>query len=271
MIKFSILCCLVLFPFFTIAQSAQEKEDRQNILVLEQDDPLPTNAKAKGRITVSNAGKSGGCSYLETIARARWRASRKGANVIYITKVREPKEGIGCYKIWAKIFFIKNTLPYLQEQERKTDSLERSLIADTAQYAILYIYRPTSSFGSLVHYQVNADDTPIGRAMNGIAYKVKITKEGELNLWGSTESKTGYKLQVKFGKVYFIKCGVQRGFFFGLPDIHLVRPKKGLIAYKTIRQKMQQSYPRIQMSFITNYSNEIRKITKLISKALVFV
>lgn len=245
MIRFSVLCCIIVSSFFTLAQKvhAQENDKLEDILVLEKNDTLPPNAIAKGRIVVNNKGMPVGCSYLETIAHARVKAKRKKANVIHITRIRVPKRRKVCFKIWANLYSISDTRPYIQEQQRKTDSIQRSLIADTAQYAILYLFRPYLSFGSLINYQINADKTPIGRIINGFAYKVKLTKEGEVTLWASTESKTSYTLQVKFGRVYFIHCGVQRGLFIGLPDIHLVRPEKGIIAYQRIRANMERNDP----------------------------
>ena len=71
----------------------------------------------------------------------------------------------------------------------------------------------------------------VGRVKNNSKFVVKLYQEGPTEIMARTEAKTYVKIDVKFGKKYYLKCGITTGVFVGRPDLMLVYPEQGELDY----------------------------------------
>jgi hypothetical protein len=82
---------------------------------------------------------------------------------------------------------------------------------------LVYLYRPSSSFGAGVLFNVKTGDRIITTLYNG-GYYPYFSAPGEKEFWAQTESKSSVTLDVKPGKTYYIKGEMVLGeMVLGLP------------------------------------------------------
>lgn len=230
---------------FIFSSSLQAQEgrlpDTATVLVFDSGETLPEGLVPKGKIKVIDGGFKTNCGYDQTLKESKIKARKAGANVIHITDLKAPDGFSTCYRLRADVYFLDNITYYAEEQKRKSDSILNSLVPDTASYAVLYVYRPASYYGSLISYQLNADDQPIGRVPNGAAYRVKLYKEGLTEIWAKTEARISKTIDVQHGKAYFLRCSVQMGVFVGEPQLSIVDAARGYKGYLRTREKMKKT------------------------------
>lgn len=118
-----------------------------------------------------------------------------------------------------------------------TDSILNQ--TDTTNYALLYVYRPKNFSGSAMSYDLkitNAlfSDHPIGRVKNNSKFIVKLYQEGKTQLFAQTESKRAVLIDVKFGKKYYLKCGITIGVLVGRPELNLIYPEQGELDFENV-------------------------------------
>lgn len=81
--------------------------------------------------------------------------------------------------------------------------------SDTSKYALLYVYRPNKTLISLSNYFVYFDDIPMWVAQNNSGYLFKILKEGHHSISSRMlKASSNCELDVRFGKVYYVKAAV---------------------------------------------------------------
>lgn len=102
---------------------------------------------------------------------------------------------------------------------QKTDKIPEGM-------GLVYIYRPSGFVGGGVSYDVKVGDTVITTLYNG-GYYPYFAKPGELELWAKTEAKSAVTLDVKAGKIYYVKGTVGVGFIVGRPHLMVVSESVG--------------------------------------------
>ena len=86
---------------------------------------------------------------------------------------------------------------------------------------LVYIYRPSSFIGGGVAYDVKVGETVVTTLHSG-GYYPYFSKPGEVEFWAKTESRSAVTVDVKTGKVYYLKGTVGVGFFVGRPHLMVV-------------------------------------------------
>jgi hypothetical protein len=205
------------------------------VLLFNIKDTVPKGAVPVGKIAVIDPGLKFNCGLQKTVDEARVRARARGANVIKITKLKSPDGWSSCYRLWADVYTLENIQPWLDKRVALADSITSLLIDDTAQYALLMLYRPADNIGTAIHYQVNLGDSAIGRMHYNSKLAVRVYKEGPVHLWGQTEARRGIDLDIQFGKVYFVHCSLGMGVWVGQPSFSLVTMLKGYLEYREAR------------------------------------
>lgn len=114
--------------------------------------------------------------------------------------------------------------------------------SDTANYALLYVYRVKSFNGGIISYDLKLTNAlfpeiVLGAVRNNTKFVVKLKQEGKTELWAKTESKKSVFLDVKFGQKYYLKCGIAMGIMVGRPSFDLVIPEQGEKEFEKVTPK----------------------------------
>ncbi|GAB3419682.1 hypothetical protein GCM10027516_15460 [Niabella aquatica] len=201
-------------------------------------DSIPGGAIVLGDFKIGDNGFTSDCQYQRVIEKAKQKAAKAGGNAIKITELKEPDIWSSCYRIKGKILQIdaeayaekvvqSNTYINDDEDDVATDA--------SAGYALLYLYRPKNFSGSAIGYDIYLDDSVICRMTNNSKYEIKVYKPGQHKIWAKTEAKAIVPLNIKPGKSYYIKCGIQTGFWVGQPQLNLVYPTQGKEEYEQMK------------------------------------
>lgn len=228
-----LLLCITLHGF--TATNAQQHSDTSDIRILKKEDVIPAGAQMLGNIKVTDKGFKIKCSYEQTIAEAKEKARKKGANLIKITELKTPDVWSTCYRLWADIYKFDDLASIHSYSQQKTDSIVSTLIPENADYALLYVYRPSSSMGVVVQYNLHVEDSVVCRVKSGTKFIIKLPNKGNTKVWARTEGRDEVQLDIQPGKVYFLKCGVSMGAFVGRPSLALVGASPGLEEFNKIK------------------------------------
>ena len=136
--------------------------------------------------------------------------------------------GSTCHRIMANILRVENAEAY-------TPKVEEEVILDV-DYAILNVYR-FGGAGSLVSYDLHLGDSVICRVSNNYKTTIRVKKDGLNSLWARTESKAEVPINVKMGKVYYLRCGLTMGVFVGHPKLDLIDRNTGKSEFESFQAK----------------------------------
>lgn len=226
-ILFSFFC--VIFGGLAIPVNAQQNNVTPGeIIVLDIKAHVPPTAVKLGSVKMGDAMRFS-CGYDKTLTSLKEKAAELNGNLIKLTRIKTPDFYSTCYRMWADVYQIKDTMGWAQERQVKNDSLVKSLIPEDANYALLYVYRPGNSYGYAINYNVHIDTTEV-KMKNGRGYFVRLPAEGPLTIWTRTERRKELTLDVKFGQVYFVRCAVQMGAIVGVPTMEL--SSDAILAYE---------------------------------------
>jgi len=112
---------------------------------------------------------------------------------------------------------------------------------DSKSYATLYVYRQKSFVGSMISYNLSVNDSTICRMKNNSKYIIRLYKEGETELTAKTEKKSSVRINVEFGKEYYLKCGVKTGIMAGRPQLELIDPEQGKLDFQNVEGRNKES------------------------------
>lgn len=222
-IIFLLLCSTVIY--------AQSSNDR--VIMLPLRIQAPAIAKKIGTIKAGNNATETHCDYEQMVKEVKDKARAMGGNIVKITKLAEPAFISKCYRIEADVYYISelpaNLIP-------KTNDAITS-ISGKQDHAVLYIYRlkDTVAFASSYHLHLN-NDSVICTVKSKSRDSVSIYKEGLVTLWAETEKKAELKLNIQFGKVYYIRCGLQGGEIRMVPKMEIVDKAEGEKEYGSQRK-----------------------------------
>ena len=200
------LCCLVflLFLFGYIPVFAQSGKD--SVIVLPLKIVPPYNAKKVGKIRVGNNATRTHCDYEATITEAKTKARAMGGNLVKITKLVAPAFISKCYSIEADVYYA-DPLPVYDPIGRKTETYP---LPAKPYYALLYIYRLADTVAFAAPYSLHHNDSVICTVKSRSRDSIKVYQEGPLTLWARAKNEQ-VTIDVRFGSVYYIRCGLKQG------------------------------------------------------------
>ncbi len=202
---------------------------KDEVILIGLSESEPNNSEVLGQVKISDSGFSTNCGYDIVIDKAKLEARKAGGNAIKIIEHNQPSAmGSSCHRITAKILKIENIENYKSKGEEE-------VLLDV-DYAILNVYRYRGT-GSLVSYDLHLGDSVICRVKNKFKTTIHIKKDGLNSLWAKTEAKSEVPIDVKMGKTYYLRCGINMGVFVGHPKIELIDPKTGKSEFESFKAK----------------------------------
>jgi hypothetical protein len=233
---------------FTVSSTAQKKKD-DHVLVCEENVPVPEGAKYIGKIAIHNR-LIPQTSEEMVIKTAVQRVIEKNANILKIREIRMRNTFNSDYSLWGEAYYVDDIDKAIASMPAIPDTVTPYLIKDTAQYALLFVFRPIAIKGATIDYQLHLNDREIFNATKGSYDTIKVYKEGLVNLWAATDIRSEAQLDIHFGKVYFIKCEIDYGYVAPCPRITVMKNTfRGYTDYKqaiadinTTRPKQYEDY-----------------------------
>lgn len=214
-----------LFLFVQTTLAFCQTDGTSNYLILHDARNLPPGAKKIRTLKVSGQPYNG----FESVAeKAAAKAMRKGGNVIVLTSINYPSTGRYSFILKADVYSVGNIVSAIADRKHHADSLVSSLISADADYTLLYAIRPQMHFGTLISYNLHADDSVVCRIKNGESHKMRLAGEGNVRLWARTESRETINAAKKPGSVILLECTVTKGMVVGAPSIKIMRSYYGI-------------------------------------------
>ena len=216
---------------YTSTLTALDASDE--VLVVSENTQIPEAAQFLGTLKVGDTGfttpNNGTTEKVMELAREE--ARKNGGNVVKITKSIPPDFNCTTHRIEAMIYHLDD-LSLIVEEE---DNIQLVNPAHP-DYAVVYLYRSNSSVGSLLSYDVYANETKVYHCSRNTKAEVKIYEPCNVSFWAKTEGKAELPLQIRLGEEYYIECSVTLGAFVGRPMFHLIDPRIGYNAYNSIQK-----------------------------------
>jgi len=205
---------------------------KEEVRVFELGEEVPPNAEKLGTIKVGDSGFSTNCDYAVVIEKAKTESRKVGGNALKITTHKTPDVWSTCHRITAEVLKVDGIENFMAVAA--TADVDSALIG--ADYAIINVYR-SSGQGALVNYDLHLGDSVICRVTSNFCESIKIYKDGLNSLWAKTETKSEIPINVEFGKMYYVRCGIKMGAFVGRPSLEMVDNKIGKTEFNAIQQK----------------------------------
>jgi hypothetical protein len=201
---FALLC--ILFPLLLFAQLTPS-----DVLVLDEYTPPPDSAEYIDEVYVREK-QNQMCTYEAQLIEAKYKVYKLGGNILKITKLKPPAiMGSNCYRISGEAYYTDSLEAVRKQIAGIPDTISRILISDTAQYALLYVYRPATGIGWMHGNRLLLNDVEVSTLAAGSKRMFRIEKEGETVLHTDDDPVGEITLNIKFGKVYFVRCEVSYG------------------------------------------------------------
>lgn len=214
---------------------------KQEIRVLELNDPVPDNSEILGVVKVGDSGFTVDCGYDIMVDLAKLEARKAGGNALKIIEHLPPSMmGSSCHIITAKILKVSDFT--ITSIAPKVDS-----VLANADYALVHVYR-FSGTGGLISFDLHLGDTVICRVSSNSRKTVKIKKDGLNSLWARTEVKDEIPVNFKIGHEYYVRCSITMGFLVGHPKLELVNNDIGKLEYDSFKLDKDELTDRIIMN-----------------------
>ncbi len=210
-----VFCVLFIPPVFS-----QYVPDSSWLVLREEMSP-PQGLVPLGSIKVGDRWRSD-CNYEKTIALAKKEAGLVGGNIIKITKLKRPDGWSSCYRLSADVFHAEDLSVYRKQVQIKADSIFKTMLPDTASYALLCVYREFTRNSPAVPVHIFIDNKRIYSALNGLRHTMKLTKPGNVKIWTDMSRKIDFNIEP--GKIYFIRCHVDHNILWGISRIEFADP-----------------------------------------------
>lgn len=218
------------------AQMPPDKDGREDVTIVELKEDIPNGAEKIDDIKVGD-GMRISCTYEKTLEIAKEKARKLGGNLVKITEHKYPDGWSSCHRIKAEVYKISG--PIILPQKANTGAWKQ-LIQDTAQYALVCLYRPGNYAGPAMKARIFANEKLVSRLRNNSRQIIKVHKEGPLTIWAETEKRDEVELDIKFGEVYFIRAEIGMGIV--MARVHLSNTTNKDVAYdEFINTKKEQT------------------------------
>lgn len=203
---------------------------QEEVKVFEINEPTPPNAEKLGTVKIGDSGFSVNRNYATVLDMTKIEARKVGGNAVKITQHKLPDFVSSCHRITADVLRIDTNEFYAKIPE----PIDSAMIG--ANYAIINVYRPSGT-GFLVNYDLHLGDSIICRVKDNFCQSVKIYQDGYNTLWARTETKEEIPIKVEFGKIYYVRCGINMGAFVGRPSVEIVDGYTGKAEFTAIENK----------------------------------
>ena len=203
---------------------------QEEVRVFTIDESIPPNAEILGTIRTGDSGFSIDCNYATVIEMAKIEARKAGGNAVKITQHKRPDFWSTCHRITADVLRVDGSETYVAMPE----PIDSTMIG--ANYAIINVYRP-SGVGFLVGYNLHLGDEVICRVRDNSCQSIKIYTDGDYTLWAKTEAKAEVPIKIEFGRIYYVRCGMDMGAFVGRPSLEIVGSVTGKAEFAAIESK----------------------------------
>ena len=201
----------------------------QDVVVIGLTEGIPNDSEELGQVKIGDSGFTTNCDYEVVVGKAKDEARKAGGNAIKITEHKPPTVfGSSCHRITATILKLQNPEDYV------ANIPEEELL--DVDYAIINVYR-YSGAGALVNYDLHLGDSVICRVKNNFKTTVHTKIDGMNTLWAKTEAKAEVPVDLEYGRVYYVRCGIGMGIFVGQPTIELVDSKTGKAEFEAFNAK----------------------------------
>lgn len=190
-------------------------------LVLTEEMNEPAGLVPLGSIEVGDRWRTD-CNEGKTISAAKKEAGKLGGNIIKITKLKRPDMWSTCYRLSADVYYAEDLSVYRRHIQVEADSIFKTMLPDTASYALLCIYREHTSHLPAVPVHIVIDGKRIYSALNGLRHTVRLSKPGKVKIWTDIGKKLDFNIQA--GKIYFIRCHIDHNFLAQIPRIEFADP-----------------------------------------------
>ena len=205
---------------------------KEEVIVFDLWEETPRDAEKLGTVKVGDSGFTINCDYAVVIDKAKTEARKVGGNAIKITGHKMPDGWSSCHRITADVLRVDDIEYYTADAE--TEDFYSDWIDE--DYAIINVYRAGGQ-GALVNYDLYLGDEILCRVTNNFCESIKVYIDGFNSLWARTETKAEIPINVEFGKMYYVRCGIKMGEFVGRPSLEMVDKKTGKIEFNAIQQK----------------------------------
>ena len=200
-------------PSFEQIQSAKEDTNGDStILVWPCGVPIPENCKEMGNIIINGNECPAGCTFQSALNLAKNKAKDLRGDVLRLNAIKDSKTENSCDELDATVYLSSSLIHTGKIINRINDSVKKVRFGNDSTYAIVYIYRPGKFAGSALKLNMYVNDSLLCKVKNNSMFEIKIKKEGKTTF--SVEKQfyvASLELPVKFGHVYYIRCGVKFG------------------------------------------------------------
>lgn|GEM_PF-1866526 len=93
--------------------------------------------------------------------------------------------------------------------------------------ATVIIYRPKSTIGANIKYDLRFKDTVVAQIKDGTYTSITVQDTGWVEFSAKTEDVRSIIVKLQKGRVYYLRCVLTRGFASGLPRLQFMKPIDG--------------------------------------------
>lgn len=206
-----------------IASSQQKKypplNSQQEVKVFAIGQIIPRNSELIEKLSTGEKGFKADINYDIVIRQAKFFARKAGGNAIQIIDYTAPSALVSPkHRMTINILSIPVDENVYRQEEITT--------IPNINYAILHIYRYGGP-GFAVNYNLVLGDSTICKVKNNFSTTIQIKKEGRKTIWAQTEARSFVIVDFKFGREYFLRCGIVEGSVVGIPKLELVNTMTG--------------------------------------------
>lgn len=215
-----LFCCLYACSpkiSMNLTSHREPLDEKEKVEVVQIETNLPENAIYLGTIKAGDTGFTTENDYNVVLRRLKDEARKAGANVLKITRYKQPDLWSSAQRIRAGLYYC-DSLPVVNVQPQDT-------LMDW-DYALLHFYR-FSGVGAAIGYDIHLGDSVICRAKNKWNETIKVYVEGDQTLWAKTEARAELPLHIEKGREYYIRCGITMGVVVGHPSLTLMDKQVG--------------------------------------------
>lgn len=202
------------------------------VYLLDETELVPYMSDIIGSVKIGETGFSTECTYEKAVEKIKNAARKAGANIIRIIEVEEP-DGFtsDCYRMRGALYRNLDEANLVKVNDFRKQ-MNRSLLAEGSDYAVVYFYRPRNTYGANVTYDIKtAGDSVIGEIKDGVKFAYKTKKFGIHSFFGKREVKSQIEINIEKGQEYYVRCAITTGIITGRPEISIVENFQGRSEY----------------------------------------
>jgi hypothetical protein len=145
-------------------------------------------------------------------------------------KFQKNKDRMNFKKLFLALFLV-GLSNFIYAQPHKQIELK-----DSENYATIYIYRLHIRESRNNTFKINLNDTSF-KVKDYSRHIIKIYREGDLKIFSKKETSDEVILNIKFGREYYIKCGIKPGIITARPELTIMNDRFGKADFENITVK----------------------------------